>query len=211
MVVRKWERGTAAGKLDAQTKAEKLVAHTVHIVSNEKVFDPRYEAINNRIVDCAIGIGADIWEANGIRVTGNGISAAESARRYRARKDLQDQAIREIRTMLYLMGIAKRLNKKLRTRKFEYWVKLARETKDLASSWRDSDAHRYGHLIRDAGCNAQRVDELGEPQQREQRGNRELAGQLQQQQRDQRLPRGAGSCQETRRGGRTECDACVRK
>lgn len=188
MSVHAAERGE--DKLEVQKKAEKLAAHTVHIMSNETVFDPKYAELHSRIADCAIGIGADIWEANGIKV---GTSAAN----YDTRRALQDRAIRKVGTMLYLMGVAKRIDKKLRRGKYLYWANLARETKALAVAWRDSDARRYGRLIRDAGCNAQRVDALGEPRQREQRGLRELDGQLQQQQRDQRLSRRAGSCRKT--------------
>ena len=194
MTVHKEERGE--DKLDAQKNAEKLLAHTVHIMANVKVFDPAYAYLHRQIADCAVEIGADIWEANGIKV-------GSSARRYLKRLELQEDAIRKTGRMLFLMGAAKRLDKKLRTMKYLYWVNLARETRSLAIAWRDSDARRYGHLIRDAGCNAQRMDALGEPRQREQRGDRQHVGQLQQQQRDQRESRGAGSCRETRRGGRT--------
>jgi len=162
MSVHAAERGE--DKLEVQKKAEKLVAHTVHITSNEKIFNPKYSDFHQRIVDCAVEIGVSIWEANGIR--------ANSAERYAERHRLQEKAVRKIGVLLYLMSIAKRLDKKLRRGKYNYWVHLARETKALAIAWRDSDAKRYRRLIRDAGCNAQRVDALGEPGQRQQRGDR---------------------------------------
>ena len=200
MSVHAAERGE--DKLDVQKKAEKLIAHTVHIMTNEKVFNPKYSDFHQRIVDCAVEIGACIWEANGIR--------ANNSEHYADRHRLQEKAVRKIGVLLYLMSIAKRLDKNLRRGKYNYWVHLARETKDIAIAWRDSDAKKFRRLIQDAGCNAQRVDALGEPGQRQQRGNRELDGQLQQQQRDQRESRGAGSCRETRREGCTKCNASVK-
>lgn len=130
-------------KLEAQLKAEKLVAHTVHIVSNPKVFDTKYAGFHDRIVDTAVGIGSDMWEANGIFV-GN------DPAKYRLRRELQDRAIRQANVLLYLMTIARRLNH-LRRGKYEHWVSLATSTRDMARAWRDSDARRYGHLIQEAG------------------------------------------------------------
>ena len=129
-------------KLEVQVRCEELVSHTIHITSNPRVFDPKYQAFINRVVDCAIGIGQDVWETNGIRVS--------SASDYRERKALQDRAIRQVNVLLYLMTIAKKLFH-LRGSKYRAWVEKARAAKALARRWRDADAHRYGHLIRDAG------------------------------------------------------------
>ena len=129
-------------KLEVQVKCEELVAHTVHITSNPRVFDPKYQAFINRVVDTAVGIGQDVWEANGIRV--------KTADDYRLRRELQDRAIRQANVLLYLMTIAKKLFH-LRGSKYRAWVEKARVAKAYACKWRDSDAHRYGHLVRDAG------------------------------------------------------------
>ena len=139
--VRKDERSES--KLKVQDKAEELLAHTVHIVSNPNVFDPKYAMLHERIVDCAVEIGVCLWEANGIRVD-------RDAGKYRMRRDLQDRAIRKTASLLYLMTAAKRLDH-LRSRKYWHWVGMAETVKDMAKKWRDSDAHRYGHLIRDTG------------------------------------------------------------
>ena len=179
-------------KLDTQVKCEELVEHTIRITSNPRVFDPKYQAFINRIVDVAIAVGMDVWEANGIRVN--------DASDYRERHGLQQRAIREVNTLLYLMTGARKLFH-LRAGKYRAWVDKARTAKAFARNWRDSDAKRYGHLIRDAGCNAQRVDALGEPGQRQQRDACEHVGQLQQQQRHQRESRGAGSCRQASRKG----------
>lgn len=151
MSVHAAERGE--DKLDVQKKAEKLIAHTVHIMTNEKVFNPKYSDFHQRIVDCAVEIGACIWEANGIR--------ANNSERYAERHRLQERAVRKIGVLLYLMSIAKRLDKNLRRGKYDCWVHLARETKGITIAWRDSDARKFRRLIQDAGCNAQRVDAFG--------------------------------------------------
>jgi len=129
-------------KLEAQVKCEDLVAHTVHITSNPNVFDPKYQAFINRVVDTAVGIGQDVWEANGIRV--------KTAEDYRMRHGLQERAVRQANVLLYLMTIAKKLFH-LRGSKYRAWVEKARVAKAYVRNWRDSDARRYGHLIRDAG------------------------------------------------------------
>lgn len=124
-------------KLDVQVKAEQLVVHTVHITSNPNVFDPKYKSVIDRVTDCAIGIGQDLWEANGIRVT--------TAEDYARRRSLQTRAIGRLDALMYLMTVCRKTFG-LRTKKYEYWVKLARETKACARAWRDSDARRYGRL-----------------------------------------------------------------
>ena len=128
-------------KLEVQVKCEELVRHTIHITSNPNVFDPKYQAFINRIVDTAISVGQDVWHANGIKVT--------TAEQYRERRGLQDRAIRQVNVLLYLMTIAKKLFH-LRGSKYRAWVGKARDAKELARKWRDSDARRYGRLVRDA-------------------------------------------------------------
>ena len=141
MSVRVSERSES--KLEVQEKAEKLVSHTVHIMSNPKVFDPRYSRFHDRIVDCAVSVGQCLWEANGIRVE-------KDPAKYRLRRGLQDEAIRSINNMFYLMAVARRLDH-LRSRKYSHWVEMTRTVKELAVAWRDSDARRYGRLIQGAG------------------------------------------------------------
>ena len=178
----------SASKLDAQVACEELVRHTVHIMSSRRNFDEKYDDFHGRILDTAISIGQDVWEANGIRVNGPGD--------YVERRRLQDRAIREANTLLYLMTISRRLDH-LKSGKYRHWAELARKARDLATAWRDSDAHRYGHLIREEGCSPPRLDALGKPQQRQQRRECEQHGHLQHQQRVQRQSRGAGSCRPT--------------
>lgn len=141
MSVRVSERSES--KLEVQVRAEELVSHTVHIMSNPKVFDPKYSRFHDRIVDCAVSVGESLWEANGIRVD-------KDPERYRLRRALQDRAIRSINNMFYLMAVARRLDH-LRKRKYSHWVEMTRSVKELAVAWRDSDARRYGHLVQGTG------------------------------------------------------------
>lgn len=124
--------------LEVQAKCEELIRHTVHICSNERVFDPRYSSFTARIVDTAVMSGKLLWQANGIRVNDN-------PRKWDRRRDLQESACEELDSLLYLIGVARRLYH-LRKGKYEHWARLASETRDLARRWRDSDARRYGRL-----------------------------------------------------------------
>lgn len=130
-------------KLEVQVRVEELVRHTVHIMANARTFDPRYATFHDRILDVAIGIGQDVWEANGIYV-------ANDPRRYAERRRLQERACRRLDTLLYLMTICRKLDH-LRTKKYQHWADLARDARDMARKWRDSDARRYGHLIQGNG------------------------------------------------------------
>ena len=136
MSVHKGLRGPS--HLDAQAKTEELVAHTIKILCNPNVFDPKYQALVDRVMDCAIGIGQDMWEANGIRV-------GDSPRKWAMRRDLQERACRGFDTLLYLIKICKPVFG-LRNGKVYYWTKLTTDARDLARKWRDSDARRNGHL-----------------------------------------------------------------
>ena len=128
-------------KLEVQQRCEELVTHTIHITSNPNVFDPKYQAFINRVVDTALDVGQSVWDANGIMV--------RDAADYRERRRLQEFAIRQANVLLYQMTIAKKLFH-LRGGKYRAWVEKARAAKAFARKWRDSDARRYGHLIRDA-------------------------------------------------------------
>ena len=125
-------------RLAVQVKCEELVRHTVHIMAG-KAFDQRYAELHARILDAAIGAGQDVWEANGIYV-------GDNPRRWIERRDLQERACRELDTLLYLMTISRRLDH-LRSGKYRYWACLAREARDMARKWRDSDARRYRRLV----------------------------------------------------------------
>ena len=138
--VPKGQRNTS--KLEVQVVCEQLVSHTVLILANERHFKPEFAKLHERILDVAICVGQEVWEANGIRV--------KCADDYRERHRLQNAAIRHANTLLYLMTVSKKLDR-LRKGKYHHWAELARKARDMAQSWMDSDASRYGHLIREEG------------------------------------------------------------
>ena len=136
MSVPKSQRGKS--KLEVFEKATDLIVYTLRITSNKKVFDTHQAVVTNKIVDLALSVGQDIWDANGIRVN-------DDVERFERRHRLQEDAIRECDVLLYYITIAKRVFH-LSGKRVEYWGGLVREVKVLIRSWRDSDAKKYRHL-----------------------------------------------------------------
>ena len=125
-------------KLVAHEKTEDMIVHTIKILANEKVFDPNLHALADRVIDLAVSIGQDMWEANGIRV-------GDDPRRWEVRRHLQERACRHFDVLLYLMGLCRKAYR-LRSRKYYAWVNKVREARDLTRKWRDADVRRYGRL-----------------------------------------------------------------
>ena len=119
-------------------KANALAKHTVHICSNERIFDPKYAAFTARLVDTTVCAGQLLWMANNVKVD-------DKPYRWERRRSYQEQGCEELDSLLYLIEIAHSLYH-LRDGKYKYWVRITSETRDLARKWRDSDARRYGHL-----------------------------------------------------------------
>ena len=124
--------------LEVQVKADELVTHTIRIMSNDKVFDPKYSALSDRVINAAVDALVCLGEANDIMVNGD-------PELWATRRDLQREACRKLLTLRVLIRIC-RSTYHLRKRKYEYWTGLAWDTLSLARKWRDSDAKRYGHL-----------------------------------------------------------------
>lgn len=72
-------------KLDAHTKTEELVLHTLTITSNQNVFLDRNQALTKLVNECAVGIGRDVWQANLVRV-------GSDPRKWVHRRELQERA-----------------------------------------------------------------------------------------------------------------------
>lgn len=121
-------------KLEVFMRAQGLTDYTLQITTNQKVFSPRFKVLTERLIDAAISIGQDIWEANGIRV--------DSQRAYEERDYLQMRAIRRCNTMLYLINQAARTFH-LSGRRTKYWCDQVRVVRDLVRKWRDADRRRY--------------------------------------------------------------------
>ena len=117
---------------------EQLVSHTVLILANERHFKPEFAKLHERILDVAICMGQEVWEANGIRV--------KCADDYRERHRLQNAAIRHANTLLYLMTVSKKLDR-LRKGKYHHWAELACKARDMAQSWRAHAAKGDSRLL----------------------------------------------------------------
>lgn len=54
--------------LEVLVRADELVAHTVKIMANEKVFDPKYSALADRTLDTALDVLTCLDEAKAFAV-----------------------------------------------------------------------------------------------------------------------------------------------
>lgn len=90
-------------KLDAHTKTEELVLHTLTITSNPNVFLDRNQALTKLVNECAVGIGRDVWQANLVRV-------GSDPRKWAHRRELQERACEGFTTLLYYIGLSIRAN-----------------------------------------------------------------------------------------------------
>ena len=102
------------GKLDVNTKALEMTAHTYRNLMNEKYFPPQQVVFINEIRRCAIDIQRYCWRANNIKVDGN-------MKRYERRIDLEDQAADLCNDMMMLIETAKKLFH-LPGKKTAYWI-----------------------------------------------------------------------------------------
>lgn len=126
-------------RLDLHMKANALVKHTIHITSNQNVFNPQYSGFTAEIVKTATEAGNMLWTANGINV-------GDSPKRWERRSECQERACELLDSLIYMIEVAHSLYS-LRKGKYEHWSKMTVEVRALARSWRDSDARRYGYLL----------------------------------------------------------------
>lgn len=96
------ENSRTKSKLEVCVKAHDLCCYTLQITANKKIFTEEYQrSLTDRIVETAIGIHCDCWNANNIYVRDNDD--------YRERKRLQEEAARKCNILLSLIDIAKPL------------------------------------------------------------------------------------------------------
>ncbi len=124
--------------LNAQVKVDEMVRHTIHIMANEKVFDPTYHVFRDHILDTALNISKDVWEANEVRVRKNPV-------RWAKRSDLQQKALGGFDRLYTLMRIAKELYH-LRSKKYSAWVYIVSEAEEETLKWVKGDNKRYSSL-----------------------------------------------------------------
>jgi hypothetical protein len=126
------ERGE--NKLEVLTKCEELVQHTLHITSNENVFDPRYAYLSAMVCDHVIQVYRMMWQANNIVVK---VKAD-----YLRRKQYQDIAADELTGLMAEIDLCKGVFH-LRNKKSANWVKMASTVRGLLKRWAGKDAKRY--------------------------------------------------------------------
>ena len=123
--------------LEVFVKAQDMALHTIKILSNEKVFDPKIDKmLIDKIKICAYDISAKAWSANKIKADTNTINRC-------ARYSLQVEAIELCDEMLAYVGIAKRLYH-VRYKKIHYWAEMIVGVRKLLQAWKESDVKRYG-------------------------------------------------------------------
>ena len=119
----------------AVDKARELATHTIVICSNEKIFEPKYSKITQKIIDVSLSIYENAWTANNVLV--------KNADDWMSRRKFQLIAAAKCNSLLALIQLSKRLYH-LRSKKVKYWSKLAIETRGLIRKWHEADQERYG-------------------------------------------------------------------
>lgn len=128
-------------KLQVIIDAMELAAYTIQVTKNPKVFDPLYNtAITNDIISTAKDIYISAWTANNIMVRSDGDL-------YRKRREYQTNAILQCNNLLALIQLAQRIFH-FRTKRLGFWASKIVGTRSILQAWKESDANRYGHLLK---------------------------------------------------------------
>lgn len=132
--VPKGKRGT--NTMEVWQEAVKLAKYTMEITSNKKNFPARYDTMTSQISETAINIARYLWKDNEVNVR-----AGAPVENVTARLHMQDMAITEIESLLFLIDLAgKALHRP--KKKTTYWAGMAIKTKQLAVAWHESDRKR---------------------------------------------------------------------
>lgn len=139
MSVRKNEQSTSSfNTLDAILK---LVSHTCNILSNEKIFIPRYQKFIDSMAEETCRIYHNCRVANKIDMrTSDKIEYAENAKE---RLRLEREAFELCEHLHSDIMISQKLFH-LKASKVRYWTKLTVEAQNLISAWHKSELRRYG-------------------------------------------------------------------
>ena len=145
-------------KLAVHVELRKLIDHTFNKTRNSKKFSSvktymlerddsgnivsitetktgSKEALARRIENAAILAGECAWRANGIRVGKNGEG-------YETRLQLQNEAIRNLEALTYLVNTARKICS-LTGKETKYWIDAIGKNRSMVAKWRDSDRKRY--------------------------------------------------------------------
>lgn len=121
-------------------KALDLATYTIDIVSNEKIFDPKYKSVIDRIAAEATLIYHSIRVANDIAVR-----SVNDGRKAQERTRLQYEALAAIEPLKSDILIAHKLFH-LTLKRVRYWNRQVDDIKDMLQGWISSDIKRYKEL-----------------------------------------------------------------
>ena len=128
------------GKFSLAVKAEFLASYTLEITANENVFVPEYRrGLTDDIVETAKNIYLGIREANDVTVR---MGTRFQLKDYTDRNELQREALRNCKRLLYLIDLAHR-RFHLSIKRVKYWGKLVKNVKDRIHGWIDDDTERF--------------------------------------------------------------------
>lgn len=121
-------------------KSLDLATYTINILANEKIFDPKYRSVIDRIAAEATLIYHSIRVANDIAVRGKG-----DARKAEERTRLQYEALNAIEPLKSDILIAHKLFH-LSLKRVRHWNRQVDDIKDMLQGWISSDKKRYTEL-----------------------------------------------------------------
>ena len=152
-------------QLQVLVDAMQLHAHTCHIMSNPKVFDPALDFNGMTMVhifETTLEIYMRLYEVNSIRVGDDPVLARE-------RLQLGGFAQVAADRLPALQDLAKVQFRKLggKPRKFWYWAAKAVSLKDGIKAWRESERKRYAPI-----ANMTRKEDFTLPQGEAENGSR---------------------------------------
>lgn len=128
------------GRFSLEVKAEFLASYTLEITANENVFVPEYRrGLTDDIVETAKNIYLGIREANDVTVR---MGTRFQLKDYADRNELQREALRNCKRLLYLIDLAHR-RFHLSNKRVKYWGKLVKNVKDRIHGWIDDDTERF--------------------------------------------------------------------
>lgn len=128
------------GKFSLAVKAEFLASYTLEITANENVFVPEYRrGLTDDIIETAKNIYLGIREANDVTVR---MGTRFQLKDYTDRNELQREALRNCKRLLYLIDLAHR-RFHLSSKRVKYWGKLVKNVKDRIHGWIDDDTERF--------------------------------------------------------------------
>lgn len=128
------ESKRAKSSFDVLNEARDAAAYTIKILSNDKVFDRKFQSIIDQIGNHAVSIYVFVFQANGIYVA----SEDDLAERCK----LQRKAITYINGMLALIGMCRPLFH-IETKRAVYWSDQYVSLRNRIHGWIDSDRRRF--------------------------------------------------------------------